>query len=112
MPTILQLANMDVIIANADIVTPIFSVKFILVYISFTVFIINLIIRYIIVFVNNVCDFIKVIVIPNTTNILAIQPKTKAEENQYNFLNGDLGKLFNRDSNVMYKSDIHERYNK
>lgn len=61
---------------------------------------------------NNVCDFIKVIVIPNTTNILAIQPKTKAEENQYNFLNGDLGKLFNRDSNVMYKSDIHERYNK
>lgn len=60
---------------------------------------------------NNVCNYIKVIVIPNTNNILAIQPKFESEDED-NFLVGDLGKLFNRDSEKIYQSDVYKRYNK
>ena len=60
---------------------------------------------------NNICNYIKVIVIPNTNNILAVQPKQESEDED-NYLVGDLGKLFNRDSEKTYHSDVYKRYNK
>ena len=59
---------------------------------------------------NSVCNYIKVVVVPNTTNIIAMYPYAYVEINEINMLDCDLDKLFNRNKVEKSTSQI-DRFN-
>lgn len=59
---------------------------------------------------NSVCNYIKVVVVPNTTNIITLYPFAYIEIDNINMLNCDLNKLFNRQIEEKSTSRI-DRFN-
>lgn len=61
------------------------------------------------------CNFIKVVVVPKTNNIISIYPTIYVDDDYINIIDIDYDKLFNRDNNVKQKSMIdkfNNRYNR
>ena len=63
-------------------------------------------------YINNTnCNFIKVIVIPNTNNIISMYPTNEADYNYISNINIDYDKLFERNNKVKIISRI-DKFNK
>ena len=66
-------------------------------------------------YINNInCNFIKVVVIPNTNNIISMYPTNEVDYNYISNLNIDYDKLFERNNKVKTISRIdkfNKRYN-
>lgn len=60
---------------------------------------------------NNLCNYIKVVVVPNTTDIIAMYPYAYIEVDDVNLLNCDLNKLFNREKNTSRIDKFNNRFN-
>lgn len=60
---------------------------------------------------NNLCNYIKVVVVPNTTNIISLYPYTYIEVDDISLLNCDLNKLFNREKNTSRIDRFNNRFN-
>lgn len=59
---------------------------------------------------NSICNYMKVAVVPNTTNIVAMYPFAYVETDDVNMLDCDLDKLFNRSKEEKSTSRI-DRFN-
>ena len=60
---------------------------------------------------NNTCNFIKVVVIPNTNNIISMYPTTQVDYNYISNINIDYDKLFEKNNKVKTISRI-DKFNK
>lgn len=60
---------------------------------------------------NNLCNYIKVVVVPNTTNIITMYPYAYIEVDNVNLLNCDLSKLFNREKNTSRIDKFNNKFN-
>lgn len=56
--------------------------------------------------VNSICNYIKVVTIPNTTNVITVYPYSYIGVNDIDVLNCDLDKLFNKQSEEKKESRI------
>ena len=63
---------------------------------------------------NDVCNFVKVVVIPNTTNIISVYPVDNIFDSSFNNLEYDRSKLFKEENKVKKLSRIdkfNQKYN-
>ena len=61
---------------------------------------------------NSICNYIKVVVVPNTNNIVAMYPFAYVESDDINMLACDLDKLFNRSKEEKSTSQIDKFNNR